>query len=130
MPVRSLPSSVLRWPDRMAVEKALRTWFREQGKSRPDLRAFGFFGSYARGDWGPGSDLDLVALVQEDEAPFIERSRNWPLEKLPVPASILVYTLEEWENLQAEGGRFSRVLRAETIWLTPPPASSLPGQVS
>ena len=49
--------------------------------------------------------------------PFIERARGWPLETLPVPADLLVYTACEWQALRARGGRFARVLMAETVWL-------------
>ena len=124
MPVRSLNSSVLRWPDKETVVRALRSWIQEQKKKKPGLLGFGFFGSYARGDWGPGSDLDLLAVVEEENAPFIERARRWPLERLPVPASILVYTLAEWNRLQAEGGRFARTLAEETVWLIGPAPTS------
>jgi predicted nucleotidyltransferase len=45
------------------VEAALREWTREQARLHPELLRLGYFGSYARGDWGVGSDLDLFALV-------------------------------------------------------------------
>lgn len=38
-------------------------------------------------------------------------------EALPVPADLLLYTACEWEALHARGGRFARVLAAETVWL-------------
>ena len=44
---------------------------------------WGCFGSFARGDWGVGSDLDLVAVVRRAERPFIERARDWPLDEAP-----------------------------------------------
>ena len=58
MPVRSLSSSVLKWPDAQTVERALRRWTKKAVRDRDDvLRAY--FGSYSRGGWGVGSDLDL-----------------------------------------------------------------------
>ena len=47
----------------------------------------------------------------------MERSLDWPTEALPVPVDLLVYTLSEWKQMQAEGGRFGRTLRAEARWL-------------
>ena len=52
MPVRSLTSSVLRWPDRDRVDQAVRTWAATERKLHSKLLRFGYFGSYARGDWG------------------------------------------------------------------------------
>lgn len=117
MPVRSLHSSVLKWPDKNAVDRAARAWAAEEAEQRPELKRLGYFGSYARGDWGVGSDLDLVAIVSQSTDPFESRSRSWPLDRLPVPAEILVYTATEWAALEKEGGRFIRMLQRETIWL-------------
>ena len=117
MPVTSSSSSVKRWPTREAVLDGLRTWADVEAGRRPELEALGYFGSYARGDEGFGSDLDLVAVVVQSPLPFIERARDWKTETLPVPTDVLVYTVEEWETLRNGAGRFARVLAAETVWL-------------
>jgi predicted nucleotidyltransferase len=116
MPVRSSGSSVLRWPDRQSVDAAARGWARAQA-GRPGLEALGYFGSYARGDWGVGSDLDLVAIVSSSDEPFERRALAWDLSVLPVPAEILVYTRDEWARRLEQGDRFARMLRDETVWL-------------
>jgi len=77
----------------------------------------GYFGSYARGDAGVGSDIDLVAVIRESSTPFERRSAEWELEGLPIPAEILVYTEREWEELLQGGGRFARMLSEEVVWL-------------
>ena len=82
-----------------------------------ELLRLGYFGSYARGDDGPGSDLDLVAVVRASELPFERRTATWNVLGLPVPADLLVYTAREWDALQARGGRFARVLANETVWI-------------
>jgi len=117
MPVRSLRSSVLVWPSLPQVDRAARAWAERQASAREGVVAIGYFGSYARRAYGPGSDLDLVAIVSESERPFIERASEWDLDGIPVPADLLVYTVEEWRRLQAEGGRFARTLAAETVWI-------------
>ena len=65
MPVKSLNSSVLRWPSHEEVVAAVKQWVREEARRRPELLELGYFGSYARGDWAVGSDLDLVAIVDD-----------------------------------------------------------------
>ncbi|MGC8966894.1 MAG: nucleotidyltransferase domain-containing protein [Thermus sp.] len=118
MPVRSLGSSVLRWPSREEVEEALKAWLSRH--PIPGLLAAGYFGSYARGDHGVGSDLDLALIVEASDLPPWKRPLGLPLEELPVPAEALVYTLEEWASLPQRRPRLARVLREETRWLLPP----------
>lgn len=117
MPVTSSISSIKRWPSAEAVLSAADAWAREAAEQRQDLIALGYFGSYARGEAGFGSDLDLVAVVATDDRPAMERSHDWHTEALPVPADLLVFTVREWQQIEAEGGRFARTLRAEAQWL-------------
>jgi hypothetical protein len=118
MPVRSLRSPVLRWPSREEVEEALKAWLARH--PIPGLLALGYFGSYARGDHGVGSDLDLVLVVGHSELPPWQRAMGLPLEELPVPTEALVYTLPEWRGLAERSPRFARVLREEARWLLGP----------
>ena len=85
MPVRSSSSRVLRWPDENEVRLAAAR-FAERESARPELIRLGYFGSYANGTWGVGSDLDLVAVVSDSEEPFERRALSWDLALLPVPA--------------------------------------------
>jgi predicted nucleotidyltransferase len=117
MPVRSLISSVLKWPDRRQVERQVAEWAAREAPRHPGLLRLGYFGSYARGDAGVGSDLDLIAVVESAADPFERRALGWDLLSLPVPAEILVYTRAEWERLEEEGGRFVRTLAREARWL-------------
>lgn len=119
MPVRSLNSSVLVWPDRSQVDRAVRLWVACASQAQTQLRRLGYFGSYARGDWGVGSDLDLVAIVAAAPEPFAQRPLAWDLTSLPVPAEILVYTESEWRALEARGGRFAHTLAEEVVWVFP-----------
>ena len=116
MPVRSLASSVLRWPDAEAVSCDVRAWARKAAQIHPDAVCIGYFGSYARGDWGVGSDLDLVVVVEKSDLPFDRRAAEWDTKELPVPSDVVVYTQEEWESLPGKG-RFGTMLRTETVWV-------------
>lgn len=112
MPVRSLCSYVLKWPDARQVIAGLRQWAEQVAAQRPELLRVGYFGSYARGDWGVGSDLDVVLVVSEAGDPFIRRAASWDLTALPVPCDLLVYTQAEWDR-----GVLSEKVRGELIWL-------------
>jgi len=120
MPVRSLTSFVLRWPERAFVLERLEQWAAEERKRHPRLNALGCFRSYARGDAGVGSELDLVAIVAGSEVPFERRALEWDLSGLPLPAEILVYTEQGWQDLRTGEGRFAHMIKTETVWLQEP----------
>jgi predicted nucleotidyltransferase len=119
MPVRSLNSSVLKWPNREEVDRAVREWIRIESAKHAGLCRLAYFGSYARGDWGVGSDLDLVAIVKDSTEPFYRRALGWDLSGLPVHADLLVYTLAEWDHLTAGKSLLARTLEREAIWVFP-----------
>ncbi len=119
MPVRSLDSSILKWPTVEEVRRAAAEWAAAEAKRHPGLVRLGYFGSYARGDAGVGSDLDLVAVVETAAESFARRGLAWDLLPLPVPAQILVYAAAEWERMRAEAGRFITTLDREAVWLAP-----------
>jgi predicted nucleotidyltransferase len=125
MPVRLLTSSVLKWADKETVDGALRRWAEKvvQDEQISDRRVrgsrnvlkIGYFGSYARGDWGVGSDLDLIIIVKSSRQPFERRSVEWNVTELPVPADVLVYTEEEWQSLSTRLSHQTVV--QEAVWV-------------
>lgn len=117
MPVRSLNSSVMRWPSGDEVDAAVRTWARRLSGAEPSVRAIGYFGSFARGASSVGSDVDLV-VITERSVPLHERvGEPWAVDRLPVPAEVLVYNRRQWQALADSESRFYRTLRDETIWV-------------
>jgi predicted nucleotidyltransferase len=119
MPVRYLNSSVLTWPNQSQVDREVREWIALEAHNHPELRRMGYFGSYARRDWGVGSDLDLVAVIKNTTELFEQRGVRWDLNLLPVPAEILVYTEAEWAKMQSEPSGFFRRLLREVVWIFP-----------
>ena len=117
MPTRSSSTSVLRWPDARSVLEAARLWATEEAARHTGLLRLGLFGSYARGQSGVGSDIDLIAICRDCREPFERRALSWRTESLPVPAELLVYTEHEWAALKQEGGRFVRTIEREALWL-------------
>ncbi|MHB1413868.1 MAG: nucleotidyltransferase domain-containing protein, partial [Chloroflexota bacterium] len=124
MPVRSFNSPVLKRPDRQTVDRAVREWAAALGQERPGVVAVGCFRWYARGDWGVGSDVDLVVILASSPFPFERRSAELDASltiapsvatALPVPADLLVCTYEEWQRLtqHTAGGRLGQ----EVVWV-------------
>jgi hypothetical protein len=122
MPVRSLTSSVLKWPDAKAVDRAVRAWASQLAQRRSDVLGVAYIGSYARGDWGVGSDLDLIVVFERSQAPFWQRASDLDLAGFPVPTEALVYTADEWRGLADGGGRFYRTIEQEGVWVYRAPA--------
>jgi len=114
MLVRSLNSRVLKWPDAAEVDAAARRWARDLAAREPELLRVGYFGSYARGDWGVGSDLDLIVLLARVAEPFSRRGVSWDTSSLPVPVDRLIYSKEEWDLLA--GRSFRGAIDREIVW--------------
>ena len=61
------------------------------------------FGSQARGDAVPESDIDVI-IVAPSARPFVDRFQDYMPALLAAPGAVdlLVYTPEEFERLKAE----------------------------
>ena len=105
MPVRSLSSSVLKWPKKEEVEEAVEKWVKSLTEGKRGITRVGIFGSLARDEWGVGSDVDLVIIVESSKETFIKRSAKYDTTDLPVPVDLLVYTEEEWKKLEGSLGK-------------------------
>jgi len=90
---------------------------------RPDILQVGYIGSYARGDWGVGSDLDLIVILESNEEPFWRRALDYNFEEFPVPADLLVYTQQEWHEMAEQSGLFYRTVQSEAVWVYTQPNS-------
>jgi len=106
---------VFKWPDSQKVIQALKQWVENLVKTQTDIVQIGYFGSYARGNWGVGSDLDLIIIVKRADKPFEMRPSQFNTLKLPVPVDILVYTLEEWQINKTK--KFFQTLEKEAVWI-------------
>lgn len=117
MPVRSLSSSVYKWPDRDQVHRALCNSIVALVEQQPNIHKVGYIGSYARGDWGVGSDLDLVVVIEDDDTRFLDRTIPLDLVEIPVPVDVIIYTLGEWVELLNRPGKFTETIQSEIVWI-------------
>ncbi|SHG39480.1 Nucleotidyltransferase domain-containing protein [Thermosyntropha lipolytica DSM 11003] len=119
MLVRSLHSSVLKWPHKEAVISSLLLWVEKIVKENKNIVKIGYFGSYARGDWGVGSDLDVIIILKKSATPWSKRSAAWNTNHIPVPVDLLIYTEEEYEKMKNFSPRFYKIMAKEVIWIYP-----------
>mgnify|MGYP000866158257 CR=1 FL=1 len=117
MPVKSFSSSVIKWPNEKLVISSLKKWTNTILKMNQNVVRIGYFGSYVRGDWGVGSDLDLVIILSQSDLPFERRNLGWQEHQLPVPTDILIYTQQEWEAMRKEEMPFFKRMNSEIKWI-------------
>ncbi|HUO83657.1 MAG TPA: nucleotidyltransferase domain-containing protein [Thermoanaerobaculia bacterium] len=114
--MKSSTSSVLKWPRKTEVLAALERWARTLVDGQPEVVRAGYFGSLSRGDWGVGSDVDLVLVVETAARPPWQRPLDYDTAKLPVPADLLVFTRDEWDALASRDDRFAREMK-HVVWV-------------
>jgi uncharacterized protein len=114
VPVTSSRSSLKRWPSAERVLGAALSWAQRLAGAEPSVVAVGYFGSYARGDAGFGSDLDIL-VVRRDGAPKPDLL-GADVDALPVPTDVLHYTEGELRDLLERGGRMATVVEREARW--------------
>lgn len=72
-------------------------------KLQLQAEAIYLFGSHARGDAGPDSDLDIAVIVPESVESRYRRSvkARGVVGDIHVPKDIVVFTHDEWESERA-----------------------------
>ena len=77
------------------------------------------FGSYARRDYGPDSDLDFLVVVPFSGEPRFRRAQQacQLLHGIGVPKDVLILSEEEWNRERRSGVSLSNVVEKEGILL-------------
>ena len=100
-----------------------RAWLRKYRKALdeqyPDaVRRLLIYGSKARGDAGPESDLDVLLIVN-DKAARQKRQLRWVGYMLAAASSavpsILAYTEDEWASRERSGSAFQRAVELDAV---------------
>jgi predicted nucleotidyltransferase len=100
------------------VLAAFRRWARDLRDNHPDVVRVGCFGSYARNDHGPASDLDVfVELSDSPRERWFDRAQDLAsTDVIPVGVELFVYTSSEVERMRGESSRWLEEILAEMIW--------------
>lgn len=77
------------------------------------------FGSQARGDAGPDSDWDLLAVVNDSDLPGYQRARmaHEIVASVRVPKDIVVMTRAEWKQQENVVNTLPYLVRKEGVLL-------------
>ncbi len=100
---RSTGSVTVIYLDREAVIEKTRAAVDALARERGEIERVVMFGSMARGDAVPGSDVDLLVALSESSVPFLDRSVEYKPEGIPVGVDVFAYTEEEMEKMTREG---------------------------
>lgn len=72
----------------------------DQLRKHLDPEAIWLFGSHARGDAGPDSDLDFLVVVADSAEPRYRRAQraHGLLSRVAMPKDVIVMTRAEWDR--------------------------------
>ncbi len=117
MQVRSYGSVKVIYLDRPAVLEATRKAVQELAENKPEIQRVVLFGSMARGDAVPGSDVDLLIVLSKSRRPFLNRISWYRPAGIPIGVDVFAYTERELKRMQREGNPFLKSATDEGIVL-------------
>jgi predicted nucleotidyltransferase len=85
----------------------------------PEVMRIFLFGSFARGDYGIRSDLDLLIVLQASDETALERIDRFLAHAPVYPTDMLVYTDDELGARISSGDAFLIRALAESIQIWP-----------
>ena len=100
---RSTGSVTVIYLDREAVVENTRAAVAALARVRAEIERVVLFGSMARGDAVPGSDVDLLMVLSESRFPFLDRSVEYKPKGIPVAVDVFAYTEDEIEKMTRDG---------------------------
>jgi predicted nucleotidyltransferase len=90
-----LDSVVVKSIDERAVRLAMDDYAARLLAARPDIEEIVVFGSFERGTWAPGSDLDVFIVLASADRPVHERVVELLPGAFPVGIDLLPFTRDE-----------------------------------
>lgn len=116
-PSGSSPGVSVTWLDRDAARRAAERAARQVAAEHPEVIGVLMYGSVARGDAVPGSDVDLLVVLGHSDRPFLDRLGHYPAPSLDgLAVDVLAYTTGELARLRDEPG-IVRAALAEGVWV-------------
>lgn len=87
-------------------------------RDHPEVVRVGYFGSYARGDYVPGSDFDvLIEVIGSVQPRPADRAAAYQPDDFPLGMEVFVYTTEELTQMRNAGTGFIKAIDREITWL-------------
>ena len=105
---RSWTSVRVEFLDRDKAVESLREAARQLRRTDPRVDQVMLFGSLVKGDYVPGSDADVLVVLQADPRPFLDRTPEFRRHFLdaPIDVEVFPYTRDEITKGQSDPGSF------------------------
>ncbi|MBI2849953.1 MAG: nucleotidyltransferase domain-containing protein [Chloroflexi bacterium] len=101
------------WLDRKATIQAVKRAARRLASARPEIKRIVLFGSLARGDAVPGSDADLLIVLDGSRRRFLDRIPLYYPSGVPIGVDVFAYTEEELARMVEDNNPFIKQALAE-----------------
>jgi uncharacterized protein len=113
----SFGSASVTWLDREAALQAATDAALGLAERFPEIEAILLFGSLARGDATPASDVDLLIILSSSDLPFLDRIPRYTPVIAPLGVEALPYTWAEFRRMREEGNPLIAAALADGHWL-------------
>ena len=108
-----MSSVVVKSIDFEAIRKQTAEFARRLLETRPEVEEVVVFGSFPRGTYAPGSDIDVLLILSGSGRRFRDRSPDYVPESFPVGMDVFAYTRRELERPSTQGF-LAEALRGES----------------
>ena len=98
----SSPSVKVTFTNPEQVLNTLKNLIQEWSQQHPELEQVILFGSFARGDYFPGNDVDVLLILGQSDQPFLSRIRKFLPIQFSVGIDIFPYTTDEVKRIRKD----------------------------
>jgi predicted nucleotidyltransferase len=117
MQKKSSPFVKIEYLDKPAIMKAIEYLVKELSQNHPEIERISLFGSFARDEAVPGSDVDILIVLTDSNLPFKDRMMKYMPSSFPVGIDVFPYTRSEIEAMLGQGNYFLRIAEQDSILL-------------
>ena len=112
---RSSASVKVTYLDQQAVQERIRRAVDDLASHRPEIKRVLLFGSLAAGRAVPGSDADLLVVLEYSDRSFLERIPLYTPAGCRIGLDVFPYTEAEIESMRVSGNWLIRRALAEGV---------------
>lgn len=78
------------------LKKTLKIWKAEH----PEICSVFIFGSFVKGDFTPGSDIDVLLILSDSKRSFRDRLAKYYPENFPISVDLFPFTISEIKEMR------------------------------
>jgi predicted nucleotidyltransferase len=113
--MKSSDSVKVTYLDKSTIMKAITALAEELPKGHPEVEEICLFGSFARNEAVPGSDVDILVVLASSNLPFRNRIGKYMPSSFPIGIEVFPYTRSEIETMLREGNQFLKSAMQDSI---------------